>query len=197
MQNQSQRKKSGKQGGKKKGGKSGSKPSMSELKKMQEQLNKQLREGLNKNGSGEKGQLSSEQFARMAAQQMAIRQQLQKLMQQMDALQKQQMGGSKELNELQQLMQETEKELVNKRLTQQTLMRQQEILTRLLEHEKAEKKQDEEQKREGEQGKQYPKPSPKYFEDLKQKQQQQTELLKTVPANMKPYYRDKAKQYLQ
>lgn len=197
MQNQSQSKKSGKQGGKKKGGKSGSKPSMSELKKMQEQLNKQLREGLNKNGSGEKGQLSSEQFARMAAQQMAIRQQLQKLMQQMDALQKQQMGGSKELNELQQLMQETEKELVNKRLTQQTLMRQQEILTRLLEHEKAEKKQDEEQKREGEQGKQYPKPSPKYFEDLKQKQQQQTELLKTVPANMKPYYRDKAKQYLQ
>lgn len=197
MQNQSQSKKSGKQGGKKKGGKSGSKPSMSEMKKMQEQLNKQLREGMNKNGSGEKGQMSSEQFARMAAQQMAIRQQMQKMLQQMDALQKQQMGGGKELNELQQLMQETEKELVNKRLTQQTLMRQQEILTRLLEHEKAEKKQDEDQKREGEQGKQYPKPSPKYLEDLKQKQQQQNELLKTVPANMQPYYRDKAKQFLQ
>lgn len=197
MQNQSQSKKSGKQGGKKKGGKSGSKPSMSELKKMQEQLNKQLREGMNKNGSGEKGQMSSEQFARMAAQQMAIRQQMQKMMQQIDAIQKQQMGGGKELNELQQLMQETEKELVNKRLTQQTLMRQQEILTRLLEHEKAEKKQDEDQKREGEQGKQYPKPSPKYLEDLKQKQQQQNELLKTVPANMQPYYKDRAKQYLQ
>ncbi|MFN4083143.1 MAG: DUF4175 family protein [Bacteroidia bacterium] len=197
MQSQNQSKKSGSKSSKQKGKNSGNKPSMSDLKKMQEQLNKQLREGMNKNGSGEKNQMTSEQYARMAAQQMAIRQQMQKMMQQMDALEKQKMGGGKELNELQQLMQQTEKELVNKRLTQETIMRQQEILTRLLEHEKAEKKQEEDNKREGEQAKEYPKPSPKYLEELSKKQSRQTELLKTVPAQMQPYYKEKAKQYLQ
>jgi hypothetical protein len=93
---------------------------MSQLKKMQEELNKQLREGLNKNGTGEKpngnkpggsqgaGGMSSENFARMAAQQMAIRQQMQKMMQEMGAKEKEQMGGGKQLGELQKMMEQTE-----------------------------------------------------------------------------------------
>jgi hypothetical protein len=199
MQQQQQQKKQGKSKGKgkpqKKPGEG--KPSMSKLKKMQEEMNKQLKDGMNKNGTGEKGKMGSEQYARMAAQQMAIRQQMQKMMSQMDALEKEKMGGGKELGDLQKMMEETEKDLVNKRLTQETLMRQQEILTRLLEHEKAEKKQEEEQKREANQGKEMPKPNPQYLEKFKRKNTNDTELLPTVPVEMQPYYKQKYKEYLE
>lgn len=191
--------KSGKGKGKPKPKPGSGKPSMKQLKKMQEEMNKQMKEGMNKNGKGEKGkgQMTSEQYARMAAQQMAIRQQMQKMMSEMDALEKEKMGGGKQLGELQKKMEETEKDLVNKRLTQETLMRQEEILTRLLEHEKAEKQQEQEQKREAEQGKEKPRPSPVYLDMLNQKQKRETELLQTVPAEMQPYYKQKAKEYLE
>ncbi len=205
MQQQMQNKKNGAKNGQgkpKKGkGKGSGKPGMSQLKKMQEELNKQLKEGLNKNGSGDKkgkkDGMGSEGFARMAAQQMAIRQQMQKMISQMDALEKGKMGGGQHLSELQKMMEQTEKELVNKRLTQETLMRQQEILTRLLEHEKAEKKQEQDIKREAEQGKEIPHPSPQYFEELNKKKQKETEFLKTVPVEMQPYYKQKAREYLE
>jgi hypothetical protein len=197
LQEQNQEQKSGKGGKGKPSKKPGSgTPSMSKLKQMQEELNKQLKEGLNQNGSGEQGKMSSEKFAKMAAQQMAIRQQLQKMLSEMDALQKEQMGGSKPLNDLQKRMQETEKELFNKQLTQQTIMRQQEIMSRMLEHEKAEKKQDQENKREAEQAKEQIKPSPAYFQQFNTNKKQQMELLQTVPPGMQPYYKEKAKEYL-
>lgn len=200
LQQQMQEKKQGKSKGNK--GKPQKKPgagksSMSQLKKMQEEMNKQMREGMNKNGTGEKGKSGSEQFARMSAQQMAIRQQMQKMLSQMDALEKEKLGGGKQLGDLQKLMEETEKDLVNKRLTQETLMRQQEILTRLLEHEKAEKKQEEEQTREATQGKEIPKPSPKYLEQFKRKTRNNTELLEMLPVELQPYYKEKAKEYLE
>lgn len=205
--------KSGKpqKGGKGKGGKGGSSKgkSMSELKKAQEELNKQLREGLNKqqqpngkepgaNGKpqpGKGGQMGSEEFAKLAAQQQAIRQQMQMLMQQMGSKEKEGMGGQKQLQEMQRLMEQTEKELFNKRLSAELLMRQQDILTRMLESEKAERKQEQDQKREAEQAKQLPPPNPPSFENyLKQKRKEQ-ELLETIPIELQPYYKDKAKEY--
>ena len=199
MQQQSQEKKESKKSGKgkpsKKPGK-GSKPSMSQLKKMQEEMNKQMQEGMNKNGKGESNKPGTEQFARMAAKQMAIRQQMQKMLSQMDALEKEKMGGGKQLGDLQKMMEATEKDLVNKRLTQETLMRQQEILTRLLEHEKAEKKQEEEMKREATKGKELPKPDPKYLEKFERKNQKNTDLLQSIPLEMQPYYKQKAKEFL-
>ncbi len=202
MQQKSQQKQKSKQGkgkGKPKPGGSSSKPSMSQLKKMQQEMNKQMQEGMNKNGSSKPGggQMSSEQFARMAAQQMAIRQQMQKMLSQMDALEKEKLGGGKALGDLQKLMEETEKDLFNKRLTQETIMRQQDILTRLLEHEKAEKKQEQEQKRESEQGKEKPRPSPQYLEQLNIRRNRETEILQSVPAELQPYYKQKAKEYLE
>lgn len=205
--------KSGKKSGKGKGkggqgkGSGSGKKSMSQLKKMQEELNKQLREGQNKNGSekgnkpgqkpGEGGGIGSEGFARMAAQQMAIRQQLQKLMSEMDAKEKESMGGNGKLIEMQKQMEQTEKELFNKKLTQETLNRQQDILTRMLESEKAEKKQEEEKKREAEQSKEKEKIAPPpVFEKYLEKKKKETEILRTVPTELKPYYKNKANEYL-
>ncbi len=122
---------------------------------------------------------------------------MQKMLSQMDALEKEKMGGGKQLCDLQKLMEETEKDLVNKRLTQETFMRQQDILTRLLEHEKAERKQEEEQKREANQGKELPKPNPQYLEKFQRKNQRNTELLQSVPLEMQPYYKRMSKDYLE
>ncbi|MFN9518870.1 MAG: hypothetical protein ACK574_03970, partial [Bacteroidota bacterium] len=135
-------KKSKPQKGQGKGGKQ-QKRSMSDLKKMQEELNKQLREGMNKQQqqggekpNGEQG-MGSREFARMAAQQQAIRQQMQKMMNEMGAKEKEGMGGNQKLQEMQKLMEQTEKELFNKKLSSEMLQRQQDILTRMLESEKA------------------------------------------------------------
>ena len=186
----------GKNPGKGKSGQ-GSRPSMGELRKMQDELNKQLREGMNKNGTGQQqGNMGTEQYARMAAQQMAIRQQLQKMMQEMDAREKEQLGGSKMLGEMQKMMEETEKDLVYKKLSAESLKRQEEILTRLLESEKAERKQEQDIKREAEQAKEKEHAVPPSFEKYIRQKNNETELLKTVPAELQPYYRQKAEEYL-
>ena len=193
-------KKSKPQKGQGKGGKQ-QKRSMSDLKKMQEELNKQLREGMNKQQqqggekpNGEQG-MGSREFARMAAQQQAIRQQMQKMMNEMGAKEKEGMGGNQKLQEMQKLMEQTEKELFNKKLSSEMLQRQQDILTRMLESEKAEKKQEEDTKREAEQAKQKPKQAPPDFEEFFKQRQKETEWLQTIPAELQPYYKEKAKEY--
>lgn len=233
QQNQQAKSKKGGKGKPKPGKGQGNKPlTMSQIKKMQEELNKQLKEGMNKqdgkekegNGScpnpggqkpgqqgnqqgnkqgqssgnqpnGQQQGMGSEGFARMAAQQMAIRQQLQKMMQQMDAKQKEGLGGAKQLEEMKRLMEQTEKELFNKKLTTEMLQRQQDILTRLLESEKAERKQEQEEKREAEQAKEKPKTSPPAFDLYIQQKNREKELLETIPPDMQPYYKEKSKQY--
>ncbi len=201
-------------------GKGGEKPSFGQMKKMQEELNKQLREGMNKNGTspddkdgkgdkpgdkngqgnkpgkqGQNGGMGSDQFARMAAQQMAVRQQMQKMLQQMGSKEKEQLGGTGKLQELQKLMEETEKELFNKKLSGELLMRQQEILTRLLDSEKAERKQEQDNKREAEQAKEKPRVVPPDFEKYIKQKNKEKELLETIPADLQPYYKEKAKEY--
>ena len=139
--------------------------------------------------------MGSEGFARMAAQQQAIRQQMQKLMQEMGAKEKEGIGGNKAVQEMQKLMEQSEKELFNKQLTTEMLQRQQEILTRMLESEKAEKKQEQEQKREAEQAKEKPKPIPPDFEQYIKQKNKEKELQQTIPLQLQPYYKEKAKAY--
>ncbi|MFA6262288.1 MAG: hypothetical protein WC760_12520 [Bacteroidia bacterium] len=205
LQEQMQAKSSGEKGkqqkkGQGKGKGKGKSKSMSTMKKMQEELNKQLREGLNKqegkgNKPGEKPGMGSQEYARMAAQQMAIRQQMQKMLNELGAKEKEQLGGNAKLQELQRLMEQTEKELFNKNLTRQMLQRQEEIMTRLLESEKAERKQEEDKKRESEQAKEKPRAAPPSFEQYQKQKQKEQELLQTIPAEMQPYYKEKAKEY--
>lgn len=208
--------------GKGKGKGQGKGKSMSELKKAQEELNKQLREGLNKKdgdkgkggdkqggdkggdkpGQGKPGMgmpgmggMSSQEFARMAAQQQAIRQQMQKMLNQMGTKEKEGLGGNGKLQEMQKLMEQTEKELFNKQITNELLQRQEEIVTRLLESEKAERKQEQDQKREAEQAKEKPAPTPPSFDQYIQQKNKEKELLETIPAEMQPYYKEKTKEY--
>jgi len=170
------------------------KPSFKSLKQMQEMLNKQL-EGL-KNGkdpNGESGQKSmSEQLAKLAAQQEAIRKQLQELA---DELKKEGNTNTGNLNALQKEMEKTESDLVNKIINNETIKRQKEILTRLLESEKAEKERELSEKRESNEAKNEIFSNPSLFLEYKSIKMKEVELLKTVPPSLKIFYKNKVNEY--
>ena len=179
---------------KKPGGEGGK---MKSMRQMQEQMNKQLqqmKEGMQKPGKqGSQGQKQmSEKFARMAAQQEALRKQMQEYGQEM---QMEGTGTEKSIKEMMQQMEQTETDLVNKRINIETLRRQQEIVTRMLESEKAEQQRELDQKRESEESQDlfYNNPS-KFFEYNKIKEKE-TELLRTIPPNLKPFYKSKVNAY--
>jgi hypothetical protein len=189
---------------KKPGGK-GKQPSLSELRKMQEELNKNMaraKEAMKKEGGPKPGQKGkpggesgmSEQLAKMAAQQQYIRDQLQKLNLEENKDGRNSLGN---LQQIQKQMEETENDVVNRMITEQTLKRQQDILTRLLESEKAERERDQDEQRKSEDAKNYEQRNPPEFEEYKRLKLKEMELLKTVPPALNSYYKKKVTDYFQ
>lgn len=182
------------------GGK-GQKPSLANMRQMQEQLNKQiekLKGELEKNGNkpGQKpGAMGmgamSQQLAKLAAQQEAIRKEIQKMADQLDKNGK----GAGNMSKLAEQMEETETDLVNKLISPETMKRQQEILTRLLEHEKAEKEREMDEKRQSNEAKNENLSNPNQFFEYNRQKQKEMELLKTVPPSFTPYYKNKVNEY--
>jgi hypothetical protein len=174
------------------------KPSAKSMRQMQEQLNKQLEEARKKMEQGDRkenkpgGQSLSEQFARIAAQQEAIR----KMMQEYQSeLKKEGKGYGGEIDKMLKEMEQTEKELVNKIINQQTLNRQQQILTRLLESERAEMKREQEEKRESREANQLPNSTIPPFIEQELNRKKEIELYKTIPPTLNPFYKDKVNAY--
>jgi hypothetical protein len=183
----------------------GSKPSLSELRKMQEELNKNMakaKEAMKKEGGPKPGQKGkpgsqsgmSEQLAKMAAQQEYIRGELQKLNMEENKDGQNKLGN---LNAVQKQMEETENDIVNRMISDQTLNRQQDILTRLLESEKAERERDQDEQRKSDEAKNYEQRNPPEFEEYKRLKLKEMELLRTVPPALNSYYKKKVNDYFQ
>jgi len=179
-------------------GGSGSKPSPSSMKKMQEALGKKiaemekaLGENKGKSGKGQKGGMSKE-LAKMAAEQAAIRKEVQRMAQELN---KDGSGAGNELNKLAQEMEEIEKDIVNKDIKPETLKRQQDIMIRLLESERAEREREQDKKRESREAHDYSLSNPSEFFEYNQRKQREIELLKTMPPALKPYYKNKVNEY--
>lgn len=188
----------------KKPGGTGNKPSMANMRQMQEQLNKQiqkLKESMEKEGNkpgqkpgqkpGSGNQGMSQELARLAAEQEAIRREVQKMA---DQINKDGKGGGN-IGKLAEKMEETETDLVNKMLSQETIKRQQEILTKMLESEKAEKEREMDEQRKSNEAKSEIFSNPNAFLEYNLLKQKETELLKTVPPSLNPYFKIKVNQY--
>jgi len=80
-------------------------------------------------------------------------------------------------------------------INNETLKRQQEILTRLLESEKAEKERDLDEKRESKEMKNPNFSNPNQFFEYKKLKSKEVELLKTIPVTLTPFYKYKANEY--
>ena len=168
---------------------SGNQPQNMNLSELQKQLNQQIQE-LKK--SGKSGRELSEEVAKLAQQQEQIR----KAMQEMQEGQKKEEGAGGEGDELTKKMEETEADLVNKKLSRELVERQKEIMTRLLEVEKSMREQELDNKRKGETAKDdYEKQTTKRFDEYIKLKKQEIELLKTVPVKLNPYYKDEANKY--
>lgn len=175
------------------------KQGMKQLSQMQEQLNKSMqkaREQMQKSGGNQgtvgKGQMSQE-FGKMAQQQQMIRQALEKINREENKDGSGKMGN---LNEAIKEMKQTESDLVNKRLQQETLNRQKELLTKLLNAEKAERDQEEDAKRESKAAKEFPPSYQKMLEQYKQQQKNGNDMLQKLPPSLNYYYKNKIAEYL-
>ncbi|AMM50889.1 hypothetical protein TH61_06385 [Rufibacter sp. DG15C] len=173
----------------KKKGKSG-KNQPGALGQMQQQLNQQIQQ---LQQSGQSGKALSESLAKLAAQQERLRNALK------DITPASTSPGGKEqgqnLSNLGKLMEQTEADLVNKRLTEQTITRQKEIMTRLLQAEKAANERDLDEKREANTAKDLPARIPASLQKYKQRQQQQTEALRESLPAFTPYYKKQVDAY--
>lgn len=183
MQNQN-----GSAGGKKK--KKSKKPQPGNMSQMQKELSQKIQDLKN---SGKSGKALSEELAQMAAQQEALRRALQELEKQ--SMEKGEKSGG--LNQIKDLMEKSEQDLVNKRLTQELINRQQEIVTRLLESEKSMREREQDEKRESKTAKEFERKLPPSFEEYLRKKEQQVELLKTIPPNLAPFYKQETNRYFQ
>ena len=179
------------------GGKGKKQQSMQQLQKMQEQLNNNMQKAkdeMQKNGNQgnvPKGQMS-EQFAKMAQQQQMIREAMQKINQEQNKDGKGKMGN---LNQLIKDMALTERELVNKRIEQETINRQRNLLTKMLDAEQAQREKDEDSKRESKAGKPLPPAFIKMIETFRKTEQTQTEQIRKVPPKLNDYYKNKISTY--
>jgi len=161
--------------------------SMPSLGKMQEQINDKIEQL--KNGQ-KTGRQYSEELARMAAEQARIRKALQEMQ---EKLKKE--GGQIPGNDIGKKMEQTELDLVNKQITEQTIRRQKEILTRLLETEKSMREQNMDEERKGETAKEHTKEIPRAFEEYLRSKEKEVELLKSLPPKLFPYYKKEVNEY--
>ena len=168
----------------KKGKKKGQQKSLGEMQQILNQKIDELKQG------GQGGRKLSEDLAKMAAEQERIRRALQEMQ---EKLLKE--GGKVPGGDLPGKMEQTEMDLVNKQITEQTLRRQKEILTMLLDAEKSMREQNLDEERKGETAKDYDEEIPRAFEEYLRLKEKEVELLKTVPPRLYPYYKKEVNEY--
>ena len=172
--------------------------SMKDMKDLQEQLGKQL-EQMRKEMQQQqqqqkegKPQSMSEEFARMAAEQEMLREGMQKMLEEMK---KEGLTGDDGINEIIKDMEKLEEDLVNKKITNQTINRNKEILSRMLKAQNAQEEREKEEKRKSEEFKgTYEKRNIdeiEYKENLKKQQ----EFLKQNSIEYQPFYKSKINDY--
>jgi hypothetical protein len=135
---------------------------------------------------------NSEELARMAAKQSEIRRRLQQYIEQMEA----EGGTGNALNKLVEEMLKSEEDIVNRRITQETLERQKDIEVRLLKSEKARMEREKKKERESEEGKNRKRSNLTDQLEYKEKNLKQEDILLTVPVELSPYYRALYKKYM-
>ena len=171
------------------------------MRQLQEALNQEierLQNELQKRGNQSKQKIGenkelNEKLAKAAAQQEMIRKMMQEYV---NELKKENAKSFGTMNQTLQQMEQTEKDIVNKRINTQTLNRQKQILTRMLESEKAQMKKDKEEKRESKTGiDKIEKQNNQSFEEFKKLKNRDMELLQKIPPVYSSYYKTKISEY--
>ena len=168
---------------------------MKQMEQLQQQLGEQLKQ-LQQKMQQPNGQMLSkelsEELARMAAEQEMLREGMQQMLNEMK--QNGQVGDDG-LNQIIKDMEKLEEDIVNKRITNQTLERNREILSRMLESEKAQQKRDQDEKRKSNEykGSKFDRQIDELLYERSMKKNQ--EFLKQNPVQYQPYFKTKINEY--
>lgn len=157
------------------------------LKQMLEQMLQQMQQGQGM-GQGEMNQ----RLAEMMARQQMFNQMLRDLMN-TGGLHPQTM---QQLQDVQQMVDRLERDIVNRNITPQTLMRQQQIMTRLLEAENSERERELDEKRESEEARENKLSNPQQMFENQQDKDVFKENLNLTPLRMYNYYKEKYRSYM-
>ena len=174
---------------------SSSKPSLKELKNMQEKLKKEMngQKGKNGNKQGEMKKSSEGQnmyLMQMAQKQQQIKQRLQEIRDEIGKA-----GEKGNIDRILEKMEQNEIDILNNNITNETILRQEEILTKLLEAEESQREKGQEEKRESiEWNFDFKNNSSEYI-DYINKKKEQNELFRTVPVQLNPYFKEKVNRY--
>ena len=174
------------------GGKPGEIP-MDKITEGQKNLSEDLKKKMDGKEGGKDGKngMSAKDFAEAAARQAALRKALEEMHQQ----KLEQGKGDKGLQEMIDAMDEIETDLVNKRLDNEMLLRQQDIITRLLEAEDAEKQRELDNIRKAEQGKDHKKELPPALKVYLKEREAELEMYNKVSPSLRPYYKNLVDEY--
>ena len=172
------------------------KKSMKNMKELQEQLGKQLermREQMNEHKKENGKSLPmSEEFARMAAEQEMLREEMQEILKDMK---KNGIMNDDGIQDIIKDMKKLEEDIVNKRITQNTINRNKDILSRMLKAENAQQERDKEERRKSEEFKgSYEKRNIddiEYQENIKRQQ----EFLRSNSIDYQSFYKTKINEY--
>lgn len=172
------------------------------LKKQLEQMQKSKGKGSKPSegkGEGNKGEgqgqglgMGNKGLAKMAAEQSAIRKRLEQIRKELN---KDGSGKGNQLNPLLKELEKQERDLINKRLDNNVINRQRDILTRLLESEKALMERGLDEKRESNEGKNEDYSNQIQFLEYNKEKLRQLELLRSVDPTYRKYYKDRANEY--
>jgi hypothetical protein len=174
-------------------------PSAGEIKRMQQALGAQLEKMKNQLGQGSNGgqtpeqkrQLSKE-WAQLAAQQSTLRRAAEK---KASELSEDGSGMGEKMREIAREMEALERDLVNKNVQPATLRRQQDLMVRLLEAENAERTRGQDDKRKSTSGDPNLRMPSGMMEQYLRQKERESELLRTIPPELVPYYRDRVNEY--
>ncbi len=171
--------------------KKGKEPSLSDLKKGQEGFKEQL-ENMLKQMKGKSGKPGKGELGKMLAQQEIFQQLLNELSSNGSVGKE----LSKELNEIKKLMEANKRDLVNMQISNTTLFRQKQIMSRLLEAETAELERDKDDKRESQQALKYNISNPENLFEDKIDSVNFNEIFNTKSVNLFDFYKYKYQEYI-
>ena len=170
-------------------------PSPGDIKKMQEQLKTQMEQMKRRDGQGKKPKPkpgNGKELAKMMARQEMVRQQLEKMAEQFGESEN---GQTERLQDAIDKMEQTEQDIANDNITQETLHRQNQIIEHLLQAESADHERDKEDKREAKEGRPLPHHVDDILKEYKKNKLKQAELLKTIPPKLRPFYKSRVNDY--
>lgn len=173
----------------------GNKPSMQQMQSMQQGLKQQMQQMIEqlKTGGMQQGSPQMQQkLSEMLMQQQMAQQMMQQLMQNGNLSPE----GVQQLKEIQKMMEQGERDIINQSITQSSLMRQEKILTRMLESEKSLHERELDQKRESNEAKDIYGAAKTAFGEKKQETVNYNTDLQQSQLQLRTYYRKIFNEYL-